>query len=114
MSDRELNAWHQQEVQTHLGACVSLLAIVGERHRVELPYGVIALQDHRRILPCDGRPCLHLPRKDRHQPDGKEAKQQTTRSMSPPTNGVLTCASIKWLPVLMLFLGTLSNCLQRT
>ena len=39
----------------HLGAGIRLLAMVGERHRVELTDGLVSLQDAARVLPGDGR-----------------------------------------------------------
>ncbi len=44
----------------HLGAGVGLLAVGGERHRVELADRVVALQDDARVLPGDGRAGLDL------------------------------------------------------
>src|SRR5206468_10325712 len=44
----------------HLGAGVGLLAIVGDRHRVELADRVVALQDAARVLPGDGGAGLDL------------------------------------------------------
>ena len=44
----------------HLGAGVGLLTVGGERHRVELPHRVVALQDHARVLPGDRRTGLDL------------------------------------------------------
>jgi hypothetical protein len=44
----------------HLSAGVSLLRIVCERDRVELPDGVVALENHGRVLPRDGAAGLHL------------------------------------------------------
>src|SRR5690606_24819514 len=44
----------------HLGPRVGLLAVVGERHRVELADRVVALEDAARVLPGDGGARLHL------------------------------------------------------
>ena len=44
----------------HLGACVGFLIVVGHCHAVELPIGIVSLQNAARILPCDGRACLDL------------------------------------------------------
>ena len=44
----------------HLGAGVGLLAVGGERHRVELADRVVALEDDARVLPGDGRAGLDL------------------------------------------------------
>ena len=44
----------------HLGAGIGLLAIVSQRHGIELAHRVVALQDAARILPGDGRTGLHL------------------------------------------------------
>ena len=44
----------------HLGAGVGLLAVVGDRYRVEPADRVIALQDHTRVFPGDGRTGLNL------------------------------------------------------
>src|SRR5262245_43618193 len=53
----------------HLGAGVGLLPVVRQRHRVELAHRVIALQQHARVLPGDGRAGLHLrPRDPRPRP----------------------------------------------
>src|SRR5690606_27476912 len=44
----------------HLGAGVGLLAVVGERHRVELAGGVVAGEHAGRVLPGDSRAGLDL------------------------------------------------------
>src|SRR5262245_15555116 len=44
----------------HLGAGVGLLIVVRQRHGVELADRVVPLQDAGRVLPGDGRACLHL------------------------------------------------------
>src|SRR5690606_28653557 len=44
----------------HLGAGVGLLPVVGQRHRAELADGVVALENHARALPGDGRAGLPL------------------------------------------------------
>ena len=48
----------------HLGACVGLLLVVGERYGIELADGVVALQDDARVLPGDGRTGLNLGPRD--------------------------------------------------
>ncbi len=48
----------------HLGAGVGLLHAVDHRHRVELADAVVALQDHRGILPGDRRAGLDLRPRD--------------------------------------------------
>ncbi len=44
----------------HLGACVGLLVIVGNRDGIEFALAVITAQDARWVFPCDGRACFHL------------------------------------------------------
>src|SRR5690606_9405052 len=44
----------------HLCARIGLLAVVGERDRVELTDRIVALQDAARIFPRDRRSRLHL------------------------------------------------------
>src|SRR5919198_1384473 len=44
----------------HLRTGIGLLIVVSQRHRVELAYRVVALQNAARIFPGDGRACLHL------------------------------------------------------
>src|SRR6267143_4779373 len=44
----------------HLGAGIGLLAVVGHRHRVELPDRVVALEDAAGVLPRDRGPGLDL------------------------------------------------------
>src|SRR5690606_619526 len=44
----------------HLGAGVGLLAVVGERHGMELAGGVVAQQHAAGVLPGDGRAGLDL------------------------------------------------------
>src|SRR5690606_19157513 len=44
----------------HLGAGVGLLAVVGQRHRVELADRVVPQQHAGRVLPGDRRTGLHL------------------------------------------------------
>ncbi len=44
----------------HLGARVGLLVVVGQRHGIELPNRVVALQDHAWVLPGNGRSGLDL------------------------------------------------------
>src|SRR5690606_30758577 len=39
----------------HLGASIRLLIIVGQCHRIELPYGLVALENDTRVFPGDGR-----------------------------------------------------------
>ena len=48
----------------HLGACVSLLLLVGEGDRVELPDGVVSGQDHAGVLPGDRGAGLDLRPRD--------------------------------------------------
>src|SRR5690606_16823321 len=44
----------------HLGAGIGLLAVMGERHRVELAHGVVTAQDAAGVLPGDGGAGFHL------------------------------------------------------
>ncbi len=44
----------------HLGSRIRLLVVVGERHRVELPDGVVPDQEAARIFPGDRRTGFHL------------------------------------------------------
>src|SRR5690606_17200815 len=44
----------------HLGAGVGLLAVVGQRHRVEFARGIVAQQHAARVLPGDRRAGLDL------------------------------------------------------
>ena len=48
----------------HLGAGVGLLLLVDDRHRIELADRVVALKDHARILPGDGRSGFDLRPRD--------------------------------------------------
>ena len=44
----------------HLGAGVSLLVVIRQRHRIELAGRVIALENYARVLPGDRRASLDL------------------------------------------------------
>ena len=44
----------------HLGSGIGLLISLGKGHGVELTYRVVPLQDNARVLPGNGRTCLHL------------------------------------------------------
>ena len=44
----------------HLGACISLLIVVGDGHGIELANRIVAQQNTTRVFPSDGRASLHL------------------------------------------------------
>ncbi|WVZ12517.1 hypothetical protein V8G54_017047 [Vigna mungo] len=44
----------------HLGTCISLLIVIRQSNRIELPNTIISLQHNTRILPRDRRTRLHL------------------------------------------------------
>ena len=69
----------------HLRAGVSLLVVVCDGDRIELCHGVVATEDARGVLPCHGRPCLHLcPRELRRLSAEVSTLRDKVQHASPP------------------------------